>query len=205
MIYTLGFCTLSLLQIHWGVSTWYALLNSLVVSWSNSRIPRKIWSSVASIKDSCSLRIPLRTNHKEGEQNGNTTRIILTACHIFTQAFWPLWSVCALCHMGTSFGAFYLKNCHRMPTHSSTVYGLRVLADPSQYNINHSVACTLSEEIPCNTVHSCLRRQNKMGRITNSYLSSVLSSQGQHSCIPKVSFLPHLLGVALVCVGGNHY
>jgi len=85
-----------------------------------------------------------------------------------------------------------------------TVHGLRILADPSQYNITHAAACTLSEEIPCSTVCSCMGRENKVGSITNPSLSSALSFQGQYSCIPKMTFLPHLLGVAPVCIGGNH-
>lgn len=48
-----------------------------------------------------------------------------------------------------------------MPTHSSTVHGLSILADPSQDILNCAVACTVPEETPGSTVCSFLGRQNK--------------------------------------------
>lgn len=79
-----------------------------------------------------------------------------------------------------------------MPTHSSTVHGLSILADPSQDILNCAVACTVPEETPGSTVCSFLGRQNK----TKPYLSSALSDQGQYFYISKVTFLPRLFDFA---------
>lgn len=143
-----------------------------------------------------------RTKHEKDEQNWNNTlntRIIVPPCHLFTCAFWPLWSVYAWCSMEMYFGTFYFKNCPRMPTHSSTVHSLRILADPSQY-ILCAVACTVPEETPGSTVCSFLGRQNK----PNPHLSSVFSDQGQYLYISKVTFLPCVFRF-VVCIGRNHH
>lgn len=165
----------------------------LSVIWLNSHTQEHM--KLCSKQKGQLFSLHLRIKHEEDELNWSSTlntRIIVPPCHIFTCAFWPLWGVYALCHMGTYFGTFYFKNCLRMPTHSSTVPSLSIPADPSQDNLNCTVACTVPEETPCSTVCSFLGRQNK----TNPYLSSVLSDQGYYFFVSKVTFLPCWFGFA---------
>lgn len=165
-------------------------VKSLSVIWLNSHNQENI--KLCSKEKGQLLSLHLRTKHEQNWNNTLNSRTIVPPWHIFTCAFWPFWSVYALCHRGTYLGTFYFKNCLRMPTQSSTVHGLRILANPSQDNLNCAVACIVPEETPCSTVCSFLGRQNK----TNPYLSSMLSDQGQCFYISKVTFFPLLFGLA---------
>lgn len=114
----------------------------LFVIWLNSHTQEHM--KLCSKQKGQLFPLHLRIKHEEDEQNWSSTlntRIIVPPCHIFTCAFWPLWAVYALCHMGTYFGTFYFKNCLRMPTHSSTVPSLSIPANPSQDNLNCTVSC----------------------------------------------------------------
>lgn len=171
----------------------------LSVIWLNSHTQEHM--KLCSKQKGQLFSLHLRIKHEEDEQNRSSTlntRIIVPPCHIFTCAFWPLWGVYAVCHMGTYFGTFYFKNCLRMPTQSSTVPSLSIPADPSQDNLNCTVACLKK----LHAAQSALSWEDKTKQIPISHQCSL--TKDTTSSFPKWLFF-HVYLVLLVCIGRNHH